>query len=58
MLHLVVCFWLYRCVLDQLNSDLCFQAEKVYVQHKLLAAKQEVWTLLEKGAYLYICGWV
>eukprot|EP00045_Choanoeca_perplexa_P009046 m.85591 g.85591 ORF g.85591 m.85591 type:complete len:656 (+) comp14725_c0_seq1:55-2022(+) len=32
------------------------QKEKVYVQHKLLEAKEEVWGLLEKGAYLFICG--
>eukprot|EP00730_Choanoeca_flexa_P013197 TRINITY_DN5061_c0_g1_i2.p1 TRINITY_DN5061_c0_g1~~TRINITY_DN5061_c0_g1_i2.p1 ORF type:complete len:658 (+),score=164.43 TRINITY_DN5061_c0_g1_i2:63-2036(+) len=32
------------------------QAAKVYVQHRLREAKQEVWELLDKGAYIYICG--
>ncbi|MBV7298903.1 assimilatory sulfite reductase (NADPH) flavoprotein subunit [Enterovibrio paralichthyis] len=39
--------------------DLAFsrdQAEKVYVQDKLLAKGQAVWQWLQDGAYLYICG--
>ena len=32
------------------------QAEKVYVQHKILAAAAELWSWLENGAHLYICG--
>ncbi|WP_371373992.1 assimilatory sulfite reductase (NADPH) flavoprotein subunit [Thalassotalea aquiviva] len=39
--------------------DLAFsrdQANKVYVQHKLEAAGEEVFNWLEQGAYLYICG--
>ncbi len=32
------------------------QKEKVYVQHKLLAAAAELWAWLEAGAHLYICG--
>jgi len=32
------------------------QKEKVYVQHKLLAAATELWAWLEAGAHLYICG--
>ncbi|MBK9992308.1 MAG: flavodoxin domain-containing protein [Verrucomicrobia bacterium] len=32
------------------------QSEKVYVQHKLLAAAAELWSWLESGAHLYICG--
>jgi sulfite reductase (NADPH) flavoprotein alpha-component len=32
------------------------QAEKVYVQHKILDASAELWTWLEAGAHLYICG--
>jgi len=32
------------------------QTEKVYVQHKILAAATELWSWLENGAHLYICG--
>jgi len=32
------------------------QTEKVYVQHKLLAAATELWSWLGNGAHLYICG--
>ncbi|KAI7865727.1 NADPH-dependent cytochrome P450 oxidoreductase [Spinellus fusiger] len=31
-------------------------AQKVYVQHRLQEAEEEVWQLLNKGAYLYVCG--
>lgn len=44
-------------VLDRLS--LAFsrdQAEKVYVQHKLLAEKDEVWQWIQDGAYFYVCG--
>lgn len=49
--------YLKRGVLSKL--DVAFsrdQAEKVYVQHKLLAKGAEVWSWLEQGAHLYICG--
>lgn len=32
------------------------QAEKVYVQHRLIEQGAEVWAWLEKGAHLYVCG--
>lgn len=32
------------------------QKEKVYVQHKILAASAELWAWLEAGAHIYICG--
>lgn len=32
------------------------QAEKVYVQHKLMQTGAAVWSLLEKQAYFYVCG--
>ncbi|KAI7864180.1 hypothetical protein BDF14DRAFT_1884493 [Spinellus fusiger] len=31
-------------------------AEKVYVQHRLQEVGQEVWGMMEKGAYIYVCG--
>src|SRR2546428_13070943 len=39
--------------------DLAFsrdQTNKVYVQHKMLEAAQELWRWLANGAYLYGCG--
>ncbi len=39
--------------------DLAFsrdQAEKVYVQHKLLQKSKEVFDWLQNGAYFYVCG--
>jgi sulfite reductase (NADPH) flavoprotein alpha-component len=32
------------------------QAQKVYVQDKLRLKAEEIWTWLQQGAYLYICG--
>ena len=32
------------------------QEEKIYVQHKLLENKEEVFKWLEDGAYFYLCG--
>ena len=32
------------------------QAEKIYVQHRMLAAADEFWRWLEAGAYLCLCG--
>lgn len=32
------------------------QAEKVYVQHKLLEQGEEVYQWLEEGAHVYVCG--
>ncbi len=39
--------------------DLAFsrdQAEKVYVQHKMRESAAELWSWLEEGAHLYVCG--
>ncbi len=41
------------------NVDVAFsrdQKEKIYVQHKLLARSKEVFSWLESGAYIYVCG--
>jgi sulfite reductase (NADPH) flavoprotein alpha-component len=32
------------------------QAEKLYVQHRMLGQAGELWRWLEEGAYLYVCG--
>ena len=39
--------------------DLAFsrdQAEKIYVQHRLSENAADVWTWLEEGAHVYVCG--
>lgn len=44
-------------VIDQL--DVAFsrdQAEKVYVQHRLLEQGAKVWQWLQEGAHFYVCG--
>lgn len=58
--------FLYREELEDLAArrvltrmDLAFsrdQASKVYVQHKMLDAAQELWRWLGNGAHLYVCG--
>ena len=32
------------------------QAEKLYVQHRLLENAADVWAWIQQGAYIYICG--
>lgn len=32
------------------------QAQKVYVQHKILEKSTAVWQWLQQGAYIYVCG--
>ena len=32
------------------------QAEKIYVQHRMLEAAEELFGWLEQGAFFYICG--
>ena len=39
--------------------DLAFsrdQAEKIYVQSRMLEAADELWSWLEAGAHFYVCG--
>src|SRR6266853_1479330 len=58
--------FLYRTELEEFaikrvlsRMDLAFsrdQTNKVYVQHKMLEAAQELWRWLANGAYLYVCG--
>ncbi len=49
--------WLDQGYLSRL--DLAFsrdQAEKLYVQHKMLENGSELWQWLERGAQFYVCG--
>jgi len=49
--------WLVAGQLSRL--DLAFsrdQAEKIYVQHRMLEAASELWAWLEAGAHFYVCG--
>ena len=58
--------FLYRDELEDLASrriltrmDLAFsrdQANKVYVQHKMLESAQELWRWISNGAHVYVCG--
>ena len=32
------------------------QAEKIYVQHRMLEHARELWEWLEAGAHVYVCG--
>jgi sulfite reductase (NADPH) flavoprotein alpha-component len=58
--------FLYQAELEDLaqkrvltRMDLAFsrdQMNKVYVQHKMLEAAQELWRWLAGGAHLYVCG--
>jgi sulfite reductase (NADPH) flavoprotein alpha-component len=32
------------------------QAQKIYVQHRLLERGAEIWSWLQDGAYVYVCG--
>ncbi|MCG9650597.1 assimilatory sulfite reductase (NADPH) flavoprotein subunit [Vibrio brasiliensis] len=32
------------------------QAEKVYVQHRILENAEQVWQWVQEGAYIYVCG--
>lgn len=58
--------FLYReflegCLDDRIitSLDVAFsreQHDKVYVQHRIAARAEELWALVQQGAYIYICG--
>ena len=49
--------YLQRGVLTKLTTAFSRdQAEKIYVQHRIAEAAQEIWEWLEAGAIFYICG--
>ncbi len=44
---------------NRLRLDLAFsrdQAEKIYVQHKMLEHKKSFWDWIQRGCYIYVCG--
>jgi len=52
-------FWNDLAESRRLKLDLAFsrdQAEKIYVQHRLLENGKEIWSWLQSGAYFYVCG--
>ena len=49
--------WVSEGVLHKLSTAFSRdQAEKVYVQHRMLEAAEELFVWLEEGGYFYICG--
>ncbi len=49
--------WQKEGVLHKLSTAFSRdQAEKVYVQHRMLEAAEELYAWLEQGGYFYICG--
>lgn len=49
--------WQNEGVLHKLSTAFSRdQAEKIYVQHRMLEAAEELFAWLEQGAYFYICG--
>jgi sulfite reductase (NADPH) flavoprotein alpha-component len=49
--------WLKSGVLHRLDTAFSRdQAEKVYVQNRLLENAAELWKWLEEGSYFYVCG--
>ena len=52
-------FWIRLQKEGRLRLDLAFSRDteqKVYVQHKLYEQRKSIWSWLEEGAYLYLCG--
>ena len=49
--------WLVDGALTRLDTAFSRdQAEKVYVQHRMLERAREIWDWLEEGAHFYVCG--
>jgi sulfite reductase (NADPH) flavoprotein alpha-component len=52
-------YWLELEAHGRIRLDTAFsrdQAEKIYVQHKMLEQKKSLWSWLQQGSYLYVCG--
>jgi len=49
--------WLLDGVLTRLDTAFSRdQADKVYVQHRMLERGREIWAWLQEGAHFYVCG--
>ncbi len=49
--------WLENGVLDRFTTAWSRdQAEKIYVQNRMLEFGEEIWNWMSKGAYFYVCG--
>ncbi|MBU3666684.1 MAG: sulfite reductase subunit alpha [Chthoniobacterales bacterium] len=49
--------WLAKGVLGRLDTAFSRdQAQKIYVQHRMMENAAELWKWLEDGAYFYVCG--
>jgi len=49
--------WLLDGVLTRLDTAFSRdQAEKIYVQHRMLERAREIWAWLQEGAHFYVCG--
>jgi len=48
--------WERKGLVDTVYAFSRDQASKVYVQDRLLEQSKDVWTRIEKGAHIYICG--
>lgn len=52
-------FWLDLEKQGRLRLDLAFsrdQAEKIYVQHRMLEQKKSLYNWIQNGSYIYVCG--
>lgn len=52
-------FWQTLFQEGKLRLDLAFsrdQEEKIYVQHRLYEAREELWQWVKAGCHLYVCG--
>lgn len=52
-------FWLSLQKQGKLRLSLAFSRdtqEKVYVQHRMLEERKDLWQWMQEGAYVYVCG--
>ncbi|MFY7843180.1 MAG: sulfite reductase [Rhabdochlamydiaceae bacterium] len=52
-------FWSDLVAKNELKLDVAFsrdQENKYYVQHAIYEKRQEIWTWIRKGCYIFICG--
>lgn len=49
--------WVQSSLLHRLDTAFSRdQAEKIYVQHRMIEHAAELWAWLQEGAYFYVCG--